>query len=71
MSEDLEQDSQNDQQEEIENDGTKGSSVPIISDKEIEAIFVGGVPADADEGKILSSSLSTEQLPKVRGHQVC
>jgi hypothetical protein len=25
------------------------NSVPIVSDKEIEAIFVGGVPAEADE----------------------
>jgi uracil-DNA glycosylase len=27
------------------------NSVPIISDKEIEAIFVGGVPGEADESK--------------------
>jgi hypothetical protein len=36
----------------LEDDGSQGNaknSVPIISDKEIEAIFVGGVPAEADE----------------------
>ncbi len=32
-------------------DEAQKNSVPIISDKEIEAIFVGGVPAEADECK--------------------
>lgn len=31
-------------------DNTK-NPVPIISDSEIDAIFVGGVPAEADESK--------------------
>lgn len=46
MSEDIEPEEQHEQQEEQD---LKSSSVPIISDKEIEAIFVGGVPADADD----------------------
>ena len=32
-----------------ENDATAKNQVPIISDKEIDAIFVGGVPSEADE----------------------
>jgi hypothetical protein len=50
MSEDIETDPREEQpaQEEIEMTKT---SVPIISDKEIEAIFVGGVPLEADECK--------------------
>jgi len=49
MSDDIEQ-SGGEQREEQEEQGinTK-NSVPIVSDKEIEAIFVGGVPAEADE----------------------
>lgn len=35
-----------------DNDENGANSVPIISDKEIEAIFVGGVPAEADESNI-------------------
>jgi hypothetical protein len=38
-------------QEEESEDNTI-NPVPIISDKEIDAIFVGGVPAEADESNI-------------------
>lgn len=70
MSQDIGQDEHQEPQEEL--DANHSNSVPIINDKEIEAIFVGGVPAEADEGILqLSTSLSTKQLPEIRGNQVC
>lgn len=51
MSEDIETNHREPEPTQEETEVTK-SSVPIISDKEIEAIFVGGVPVEADEGNI-------------------
>lgn len=50
MSEDIETEPRDQMLDQEETEGTK-NSVPIISDKEIEAIFVGGVPVEADECK--------------------
>ena len=48
MSEDIETKLREDSSAPEENE-TNTTPVPIISDKEIEAIFVGGVPVEADE----------------------
>lgn len=51
MSEDIETEPR-EQQHSQEEDEVPKHSVPIISDKEIEAIFVGGVPVEADESNL-------------------
>ena len=42
--------------EELNIEEAQKNSVPIVSDKEIDAVFVGGVPVEADEGKKGSKS---------------
>lgn len=49
MSEDLEHHQHGDSNGEYEEDNSH--HVPIIVGKEIEAIFVGGVPSEIDESK--------------------
>jgi len=49
MSEDLEHHQHGDSHGEFEEDNSH--HVPIIVGKEIEAIFVGGVPSEIDESK--------------------
>lgn len=51
MSEDLEHHQHGDSQGEYEEENSH-HHVPIIVGKEIEAIFVGGVPSEIDESKI-------------------
>jgi len=51
MSEDLEHHQHGDSQGEYEEEHSH-HHVPIIVGKEIEAIFVGGVPSEIDESKI-------------------
>lgn len=58
MSEDIE--NTREQQPDLEETPVPKTSVPIISDKEIEAIFVGGVPQEADESNYTLCSLSPE-----------
>lgn len=54
MSDDIENSGQDQRvvEEDSGEDNNAKNSVPIISDKEIEAIFVGGVPAEADESSL-------------------
>lgn len=65
MSEDIETDPREEQlaQEEIE---VTKNSVPIISDKEIEAIFVGGVPLEADESYLQQSFEKFGEIKSVK-----
>jgi hypothetical protein len=61
MSEDIEIEPRDQMLDQEETEGTK-KSVPIISDKEIEAIFVGGVPVEADECKSNLKSIPPAKL---------
>lgn len=76
MSEDIETKPREEEPAQEETEVTK-NSVPIISDKEIEAIFVGGVPVEADESKSPLYSLPPRKFCEIRrnqkreDHQLC